>query len=63
MIFSLLSDYSDPKLSDTIFNDLVNFGIQILDGGNREVQKSVYGYFKNFTSSEVFFMRIHSRIE
>lgn len=37
MIFSLLSDYSEPKLADEIFNDLVNFGIKLLDEGNREV--------------------------
>jgi len=57
-----MSDYSNPKLSDQLFNDLIVFGIQILDGGNHDVQKSIYNYFLNFTSSEVFFMRIHERI-
>lgn len=62
MTLSLMSDYSNPKLSDQLFNDLIVFGIQILDGGNHDVQKSIYSYFLNFTSSEVFFMRIHERI-
>jgi inositol 1,4,5-triphosphate receptor type 1/inositol 1,4,5-triphosphate receptor type 3 len=33
----LLSDNHDPEQSDLLFNDLISFGIQLLDGGNREV--------------------------
>ena len=33
----LLSDNRDPEQSDELFNDLISFGIHLLDGGNREV--------------------------
>lgn len=33
----LLSDNRDPEQSDILFNDLISFGIHLLDGGNREV--------------------------
>jgi len=42
MIFSLLSDLSDPKLADMVFNDLITFGIQLLNEGNSEVQKTIF---------------------
>lgn len=35
----------------------------MLDGGNREVQKSVYSFFLNYTSSEVFFMKLHEKFD
>lgn len=60
MLLSLLSDFSNPQVSDAVFGDLINFGITLLEDGNNEVQKSVYSYFKNFTSSEVFFKRVHT---
>ena len=59
----LLSDNRDPEQSDLLFNDLISFGIHLLDGGNREVQKSVYNFFLNYTSSEVFFLRLHERFD
>lgn len=62
MLLSLLSNYSNPILNDQLFNELIQFGIYLLNDGNREVQKSVYAYFQNFMTSEVFFMRLHSRI-
>ena len=37
MVLALLSDYTDPVNADLIFNDLINFGIQLMDGGNNEV--------------------------
>lgn len=63
MVLSLLSDYSDPVNADLISNNLIMFAIKLLDGGNNEVQRSVWSYFQNFPSSEVFFMRIHNKIE
>jgi len=33
----LLSDNRDIEQSDELFNDLITFGIHLLDGGNREV--------------------------
>ena len=37
MVLTLLSDYSDPISADLIFNDLIYFGIQLMDGGNNEI--------------------------
>lgn len=62
MLLSLLSNYSNPKMNEQIFNNLIEFGIILLNDGNNEVQKSVYSYFQNYMTSEVFFMRIHSKI-
>jgi hypothetical protein len=44
-ILMLLSDCRDLERSDAIYNDLISFGIMLLNGGNREVQKSVYYFF------------------
>ena len=44
MILTLLSDYSDPTNTQKIFNDLILFAIDLLDGGNQDVQKSVWNY-------------------
>lgn len=54
-ILYIFSDYKDPARADAIFNSLMTFGINMLEGGNREVQKSVYNYFINYPNSEVFF--------
>ena len=35
----------------------------MLDGGNQEVQKSVYNFFLNYTTSEVFFSKLHDKFE
>lgn len=63
VVLLLLSDYHDPAQADELYNDLISFGIMLLDGGNREVQKSVHHFFINHTSSEVFFLRLHLRFD
>jgi len=62
-ILFILSDYKDANRYDLLYNSLLSFGIQMLEGGNREVQKSVYNFFINYTSSEVFFLKLHERFE
>jgi len=62
MLMNLLSDHGDPKINDAVFGDLINFGMRLLEEGNVEVQKSIYSYFMNFTSSEVFFKRVHTML-
>ena len=37
MALALMSDYSDPVFADEVFNDLVYFAIQLMDGGNRDI--------------------------
>jgi hypothetical protein len=36
----------------------VDFGIELLNGGNIEIQKTIYDYFLNNKNSEVFFLRM-----
>lgn len=62
-ILMLLSDSQNREQSEEIFDDLINFGISLLDGGNQEVQKSVFNFFLNYTTSEVFFLRLHEKFE
>jgi hypothetical protein len=63
MVMVLLSDYSEPVFADMVLNDLVYFAIQMMNGGNRDIQETVWSYFENFPTSEVFFMRIHNKIQ
>lgn len=63
IVLMLLSDYKDEDRYEAIFNPLISFGIMLLDGGNREVQKSVYNFFLNYTTSEVFFLRLHEKFD
>lgn len=37
MVLTLLSDYTDPTNADLIFNDLIYFAVQLMDGGNNEI--------------------------
>ena len=37
MILSLLSDYTNEKMSDYLFNDIIKFGIKLLENGNKDV--------------------------
>lgn len=62
-ILFILSDCRDAVHYNELYNSLLSFGIQMLEGGNREVQKSVYNFFINYTSSEVFFLKLHERFE
>lgn len=61
MIFSKLSD---PNLlsSDDIFQELISFAIQLLEGGNEEVQKNIFKHFTRFSNSEVFFLKVDNFI-
>lgn len=45
MTLTLLSDCTDPVNAKLIFNDLICFGIDLLDGGNNDVQKAVWSFF------------------
>ena len=58
--FMILLRLSDPSFSykDSLFQEFIKFAIRLLEGGNNEVQKNVYKYFCNFTSSEVFFLKV-----
>jgi len=61
MIFIKLCDrHVQPK--DQLFSRLIQLCIKMLEGGNREVQKSVCKYFTSSVDSEIFFVRIHEKI-
>ncbi|EGR30411.1 MIR domain protein [Ichthyophthirius multifiliis] len=62
MIFNQLSDYSNMEWSEELFIYIIQFGVKLLYDGNKEVQKSIFNYFMNFTQSEVFFKTIHKYI-
>lgn len=62
MVLTHLSDYNKMKSNNEIFLPLIQLGIKLLTGGNRNVQKNFYSFFINFASSEVFFLKIHERI-
>jgi len=57
----LMSKLCDLNLScnDEFFRALIDFGITLLEGGNREVQKKIYNYCINFNNSEAFFFKLH----
>ena len=58
MVLTHLSDYNKMKTNNELFLPLVQLGIKMLMGGNRNVQKNFFAYFSNFTSSEVFFLKV-----
>ena len=37
MLFSILSNYEDEDFVEKVFDNLLSFGINLLDGGNNEV--------------------------
>jgi len=59
-VYMIFSKLSDPKLTlkDPLFHKLILFAINLLEGGNSEVQKEIYTYFTDFTNSEVFFNKV-----
>jgi metal-responsive CopG/Arc/MetJ family transcriptional regulator len=58
MVLTHLSDYHKMMSNSELFLPLIQLGIQLLTGGNRNVQKNFFSYFMNFTSSEVFFLKV-----
>ncbi|CAD8111133.1 unnamed protein product [Paramecium sonneborni] len=63
MTLTLLSDISDPINSQKIFGELIQFAIDLLDGGNEDIQRSIWNYFQNFTESETIFLRLHNEFQ
>ena len=55
----LFTKLSQTDLPEEILMNLIEFGIKLLDGGNNEVQKSIYKFFTNFGSSEIFFEEVN----
>lgn len=62
MVLTHLSDFNKMQSNNEIFLPLIQLGIKLLSGGNRNVQKNFFSYFMSFASSEVFFLKIHDRI-
>ena len=57
----------DTQLEKPVFKALLSLSIQLLEGGNYQVQQEFYQYFLTHGNSEVFFSRvfktIHEKIE
>ena len=60
MLLTHLSDYNKMNSNSELFLPLIQLANKLLHGGNRNVQKNFYSYFMNFTSSEVFFLKVSS---
>lgn len=58
MVLTHLSDYNKMMSNSELFLPLIQLAIQLLKGGNRNVQRNFYSYFMNFNSSEVFFLKV-----
>jgi hypothetical protein len=50
-------------MDNEIFQLFLNILVELLIGGNREVQNSIYAFFIQSNESEVFFKKIHDVIE
>jgi len=59
----ILSKLSNPEISisDELFERMIQFAITLLDGGNEQVQKSIFKHFITHNSSELFFLKLHER--
>ena len=64
---TVLTLLSEPPKSisnyETLYPHLITLGIALMEGGNREVQMSVYSYCVNHTQSELLFMQMKSIFE
>jgi len=55
---------SSLALTEYVKEEALKFAIELLDGGNKEVQDKIYSYLSNNTNAaSKFFSGIHSRIE
>ena len=62
MLLSVLADPSEEMVDVEVFNNFLEFGIKLLEGGNPRIQKNIHTYFINFPKSEVLFAKFHSII-
>ncbi|OMJ77245.1 hypothetical protein SteCoe_23193 [Stentor coeruleus] len=48
----------DSQLEYSVFKSLISLSVQLLDGGNPQIQQEFYQYFLTTSNSEYFFQRI-----
>jgi hypothetical protein len=53
----------DSQLEKAIFKSLISLSIQLLDGGNHQIQQEFYQYFLTSSNSEFLFFRMHKIIQ
>ena len=53
----------DSQLERDIFKALISLSIQLLEGGNHQIQQEFYQYFLTSSNSEFLFYRIHKIIQ
>ena len=62
MILSVLSDSKHVELPHDLLESFLNFGITLLDGGNKKVQKTILPFFTSYPKSEIMFRRFYTFI-
>mgnify|MGYP000911866170 FL=1 len=63
MILSVLSDPNNLKIQEELLDTFLKFGIALMEGGNRKVQKTIYDYCVSFPRSEIMFKRLYTLIQ
>ena len=59
----LLSFFSNPKqVDEDLMNEFLSFGISLLEGGNANIQRTIYNFCIHHLESEVMFAKFHSMI-
>lgn len=54
----ILNLMTDSQLEYSIFKSLISLSVQLLDGGNPQIQQEFYQFFLTTSNSEFFFQRI-----
>ena len=62
LLFVLSDPITSSKMSHELFDSFLEFGISLLDGGNPNVQKTIYIYCTNVQHSEIMFRKFHEII-
>lgn len=59
----LLSFFSSPKpVDDDLMNEFLSFAISLLEGGNVNIQRTIYNFCIRHPESEAMFAKFHSMI-
>lgn len=62
MFLNLISDSKVNILEDDLLKQLLSFMIQLLEGGNQKVQKTIFNFFTYYPKSENLFWKFHGII-
>lgn len=60
MILTVIADIKNNPIEDEIFDYYLFFLINLLEGGNPKIQKTIFTYFTTIPASEYIFEKFHS---